>query len=417
MIEPQPSPSKPKRRIWFALAAVAFGIVVALVVTQIAIWALLNWRARATLATITADVKNDPGAVVDLKDVVYPVEDNDVVYRLKPGSMGLMNDAPIHINASGFNDDPVADPKPENGLRIAALGDSFSFGWRLPQDKIWSNRLEAALGELAGARPVEIVNCGVPGYNSVMEVAAFIQDDAKLQCDAVVVQYFVNDGVVPNFMLRDYRDTVSIFRPATWKSLGEVLSKPMEFVLVFFPEGDVHQPANGPETLDPAQVPEKYMHHLGREAVAGAYRKLADYTRERGIPVWILLPGDNIIPGVKSDPRYDEVRSICAEAGLPIVECYSEISAFLEETGLDKNFIMSKPAFDTHPGALAQDVMARCLLEPVAKALLPEAGDDAIRRVASEMKRRDAELAERLTRRDPEAIRETFPSGFGEGFQ
>ena len=75
---------------------------------------------------------------------------------------------PIHVNGHGTRGPEFEVPKPEGVFRILSLGDSRAFGWGLPEDKTYAQRLEKGLNERlpkdADFR-VEVINAGVNAWS------------------------------------------------------------------------------------------------------------------------------------------------------------------------------------------------------------------------------------------------------------
>lgn len=68
------------------------------------------------------------------------------------------------INALGFRDVDVP-LKSQRGLRVIAIGDSFTFGWGIALEDAWVKVLEANLR--AKGHDLEILNLGIPGASPV----------------------------------------------------------------------------------------------------------------------------------------------------------------------------------------------------------------------------------------------------------
>lgn len=84
--------------------------------------------------------------------------------QLKPGARlnGLLYS--IHVNSLGFRGPELADPKPDNGLRVWFLGGSTTFDIFVPDDETaWPAQVGALLQDALPDRAVEVVNAGVPG--------------------------------------------------------------------------------------------------------------------------------------------------------------------------------------------------------------------------------------------------------------
>lgn len=95
------------------------------------------------------------------------------------------------INASGQRDDPLTPARRPGAKRVLALGDSWTFGIGVVASATWPERLEALLG---GRDEVEVVNCGVSGYETYNEAVVYERDLGAIEHDLLLVGFFpVND--------------------------------------------------------------------------------------------------------------------------------------------------------------------------------------------------------------------------------
>ena len=117
--------------------------------------------------------------------------DEHLVFRHKPSWEKRYGDVLVTYNERGLRDRPIL-PKAAGEYRILALGDSVTFGWGVPQNQIFTFRLEQLLqGRLQ--RPVRVINSGVGGYNTVQELTYFKQEGITFQPDLVMLTYVQND--------------------------------------------------------------------------------------------------------------------------------------------------------------------------------------------------------------------------------
>jgi lysophospholipase L1-like esterase len=134
-----------------------------------------------------------------------PYIDNAVLYRpsprrlyeLRPGVDALVGRKAIHIhiNAAGQRDDRDLPTEKATGVfRVVVLGDSFTFGGKVPLEQTFSAGLERALGALDPSRRYEVVNLAVPGYNTEQEMLALKEAGLAYHPDLVIVNYVLNDG-------------------------------------------------------------------------------------------------------------------------------------------------------------------------------------------------------------------------------
>jgi len=109
-------------------------------------------------------------------------------WRMQPG---IERDGETLTNSLGLRG-PEVEPKRPDEFRILSLGESTTFGIRLPYDETYSARLEAALGGLSN-RPVRVVNAGVPGYSLFQGVTYLKYRGIGLEPNAVIVYFGYND--------------------------------------------------------------------------------------------------------------------------------------------------------------------------------------------------------------------------------
>lgn len=98
------------------------------------------------------------------------------------------------LNREGYRD---IDRTPEAmsgavSRRLLLLGDSVTFGLGVPQDRIYAAQLERELDARTG-RPYEVVNLAVFAYDTLDELAAFVEDGQKYRPATVILQFYLND--------------------------------------------------------------------------------------------------------------------------------------------------------------------------------------------------------------------------------
>lgn len=119
--------------------------------------------------------------------------DPDVGHTLRPGYAS----SGIETNTWGFRGREFPPRKPAGGFRILGLGDSFTFGRRSP-DEVYLELLERRLAGAALPFAVEVLNAGVPGYDTRQEIAHLAKFGLRLSPDLVVLGLFVTGDVIEN---------------------------------------------------------------------------------------------------------------------------------------------------------------------------------------------------------------------------
>lgn len=154
------------------LALVVAGILLALLVVEVALRGI--------------------DAVPEVANPLYSFHDSDPVlgWRGRPHARLRFRrpqfDVEIAHDARGWR---LADP-PQPAAparRVLVLGDSFTWGWGVPQGAVYTDHLRRALPTTA------IDNRGVNGFGTGQEYLVLQQELAARRYDVVVVQFFFND--------------------------------------------------------------------------------------------------------------------------------------------------------------------------------------------------------------------------------
>ncbi|MCK4410032.1 MAG: SGNH/GDSL hydrolase family protein [Candidatus Eisenbacteria sp.] len=121
--------------------------------------------------------------------------DRQLGWRGRPGIHSRFRDgrSPVEVvqNAMGFRDLDRLQSKPEGTTRVLCVGDSFTWGWRVDQESIFTRVLEEQL--LDEGRRVEVINAGVNGYGTVQCLLYVSRKGFDLSPDVVIYQACYND--------------------------------------------------------------------------------------------------------------------------------------------------------------------------------------------------------------------------------
>ena len=143
-----------------------------------------------------------------------------LLWRLKPNLDHAYWDYTIvSTNAQGFRADYPIGRKPAGTFRIVCLGDSVTFGYRVPP--AWPDKpkdynpewqpypmlLEKELRKANPNRSIEVFPMAVPGYTSHQGLAWLRRDIGYLQPDLVIASFGWNDASVSDVPDREAIDT------------------------------------------------------------------------------------------------------------------------------------------------------------------------------------------------------------------
>lgn len=106
-------------------------------------------------------------------------------------------DATTTINKWGMRGGPRPLAPPPGGLRVLVLGDSFVFGSE-QQDETIVSFLEPILQASLPGRAVEVLNGGVPGYDTIQEAAWYRRFARPLKPQIVVLALYIGNDLEEN---------------------------------------------------------------------------------------------------------------------------------------------------------------------------------------------------------------------------
>ncbi len=194
------------------------GIFISIAVTFVVL-AVLELIVRL-LAGAEPDDTAPEGEPVDFRQhalVHKRAELRGLIYELKPGVVLEIQGRKQKINTHGMRDREVSKNKAPGLFRIAVVGDSFTFGWRVALDDCYVKQLEKLLNERAGRQDAfEVLNFGVCGYNTEQEKILLEEKVLGFEPDLVIVGFVTNDIMLPASPLALYfvnrRDPVELDR-------------------------------------------------------------------------------------------------------------------------------------------------------------------------------------------------------------
>ncbi len=103
----------------------------------------------------------------------------------------------IALNDEGFRSAPFATDKRPGVLRIACIGDSWTFGMNVSQDLTYPARLAAMV------KDAEVMNFGILGYTSFQGLQLLKTRVLDLNPDVVVIGFGMNDSDVAGYRDQD----------------------------------------------------------------------------------------------------------------------------------------------------------------------------------------------------------------------
>jgi lysophospholipase L1-like esterase len=340
-----------------------------------------RWLANLVVMVVAAAV---PCLLAEagLRLVAPPADSADLWRKLpsavewsgRPNVRGVHAGVPVSFNGLGYRDAERATQPAPGAVRVLALGDSVTFGMGVSQERTYPRQTEALLSTLHGG-PVEVLNLGMPGYNTLHQLAQLRELGLALQPKVVVVGFLYNDielssaqkgaGVAPpqeQSLPRKVKSAVNA--AALW------LKQHSLFVAWLSPRlGNVLRPLGVKGLGQVGEVKDQYVDsNPNWQRMQQALLEMKQLTAERGIELVVM-----IIPAMA---RF-------SEATYPIKEYHQAVAGFCRSNGIKVLDLL--PAFwggdgtqywisatDGHPNAQGQRIIAEALAGYLAP-LLPSA--------------------------------------------
>jgi lysophospholipase L1-like esterase len=311
-----------------------------------------------------AEMANLPhGQEFNMSNMITKSAYPDVVYELKPNLNGTFRGKVMCTNPDGLRDKAHPKEKPGNVFRIVGLGDSVAFGWGVNDGECYLDVLEQRLNDAAGdARRFEVINFGVPGYNTTMEVATFKHRARDYSPDLIIIHFVTNDLGVPMFMQMPDRG-LRLDESYLWRLVrarcANRFGDELEANLVPFRMED------SPED-EKKRTYRRYQHMVGAEGYHRAMDLLAEQAGELNIPVLVML-------GSKAKRHAEQVLQSVEKHGFHLVLILPYSDRFLadhlidlDDTEAKRDLLWAAPG-DSHPSAPAHTVYVEALMDTLAQ--------------------------------------------------
>jgi len=121
-------------------------------------------------------------------------KDHDLFWRMRSSQIirsRFFENREYRIDAYGLRGGEVS-PKSDK-IRIIAMGNSCTFGWRIPDSLTFVKQLEQMLNGDSSIPEVETINAGIPGYSSFQGMRFFFSDIVPLKPDILLIMFAWND--------------------------------------------------------------------------------------------------------------------------------------------------------------------------------------------------------------------------------
>jgi lysophospholipase L1-like esterase len=309
-------------------------------------------------------------------EIFEQTDDPVLGYVLRPGAP----DGEHRISEAGLRDREFPLAKADGVFRVAAIGDSITFGHGFSREESWPKQLESMLAAAAlpAAPRFEVINFGVTGYNLGQIAERLRTLVLRYDPDLVVYGYTLNDPQAYSFEAT-ILDGLARAREPDPRSAARGLSRALAHSRLFLMARQLLVRGDGGAKeielrLDPGFVAdargrrERYFRGLHRREAArrrfeGGLARIGAIARESGVPAVLA-----IFPLFYDDPSqpygladvHDLVAAEARANGLEVLDLRPAFDAARERVGVPLHADMM------HPNALGHRVAARALLGAMA---------------------------------------------------
>jgi lysophospholipase L1-like esterase len=270
-----------------------------------------------------------------------------------PGNADLSRRFPYRTNAHGLRDRDRPAKAPGSN-RVLVIGDSYAWGYAVAEDEAFPQAAERLLRE-SGREDIEVINGGIPDYNSRQERQLLEHLLPIYRPDAVFLAYVVNDAEPSTAMPTPPEETYRHSRSWFLTEVAERLNRRV-FRRRVLPSAKDNVGTSYLDGFEEGSV--KWRD--SREAI----RQMRDLSQAAGIPFTVL-----VMPDFTQDfgDRYpwrtihDAVAGWGRELNIPT---YDLLSAF---RGQDHQHLWVP--WDGHPNAEAHRQIAAFLVARILERL------------------------------------------------
>ena len=133
-----------------------------------------------------------PDPIIWLDPQESYVHDPELIHRLKPNQQSFTHSVPVHTNSFGLRNGEFSLQPGPNTFRVLCLGDSLTFGNGVRLEDTYPKQLELLLNSRRPGR-YEVINAGVPAYDTWQEVDYLKQYGWQFMPKLVVIGFYAND--------------------------------------------------------------------------------------------------------------------------------------------------------------------------------------------------------------------------------
>ena len=295
-------------------------------------------------------------------ELYRPSTDPRVMFEPRPNFAGFSEGVWLTTNSRGLRERELPLVKPAGTRRVVFLGDSVTFGAGVRDDEPFPRLLETSINGGGAPGPIETVNTGVVGYNTIQELARLEQVGLDYQPDVVVLTFVVND-LLETFSIFDhqYEPTGLLAQEKVWLRRNSHLYRFVQQMYWRLGQ-ELRRAREGP--TEPLRKRDRLEDRLA------TLSQIVQTTRASGAAFLLVLYPDNLGDPVSPGPSgerltvREELERFAAREQVP----FFDLTAALGDVR-DPRARQYRLREDPHPSPEGHRVIADALRAPLLDAL------------------------------------------------
>ncbi|GJM10597.1 MAG: hypothetical protein DHS20C11_28730 [Lysobacteraceae bacterium] len=142
--------------------------------------------------------KVDSVSGIGVSGLIKPSNNSEIIYELKPNLDTYFKLVEFRTNSHGLRDQEYSYSKPENTIRVAVIGDSFTMPAGVAIEDAFHSLLEERFTKRSQQTTYQFINFGVGGYNLRQYLATLKSRASAYDPDLIIIGFCpANDHEVP----------------------------------------------------------------------------------------------------------------------------------------------------------------------------------------------------------------------------
>lgn len=286
-----------------------------------------------------------------------------LAYKLKPDQEAYTHSVPVRTNSLGLRDHEIELQPDSNTFRILCLGDSLTFGNGVRSEDTYPKQLEQQLNGSLQGRRFEVINAGVPGYDTWQEAQYLLEYGLQLKANLVIIGFYANDIVPRPDVIRPAVGESGVIMKQGWLGLApqeiiHILKRSRLFLLLRDRYDKLTLQLHGSREYDHqaallagVSIPSTQRGWKEVEASFDLISKAAS-RHNFGLLVVIFPLPDQVIQNYENATYPSKVEEIANKYGIPTINLLPEFTRNFR--GFESLFI----AWDGHPNEQAYSIAA-----------------------------------------------------------